>query len=143
MALARETAQALSTPTCPINVRASTEVWAEADPDRLRQALENLMSNALKHSPDGAEVWVEVSSERREDGEWATVSVRDSGPGISDDLMPRLFTRFASGPGSTGLGLGLYLAQGIARAHGGALTAESEPGRGATFTLALPIATGE
>ena len=66
--------------------------------------------------------------------------MRDRGPGIPPDLLPRLFTRFAAGRGrEAGLGLGLYLARGIATAHGGTLAVESSPGAGARFDLALPI----
>jgi two-component system OmpR family sensor kinase len=67
------------------------------------------------------------------------VSVKDQGPGIPPELMPRLFERFAKGPGSKGLGLGLYLVRSIAEAHGGSLTVQSEPGKGTLFVLALPI----
>jgi signal transduction histidine kinase len=82
---------------------------------------------------------IDVASEKRDDGKWAIIDVCDEGPGISPELMPRLFTRFASGPGSTGLGLGLYLARSIAEAHGGTLTASSAPGQGTTFKLSLPL----
>jgi two-component system, OmpR family, sensor kinase len=138
VALVSETAVSLATPDCPIEVKDYGEVWSEIDPERFRQALENLMSNALKHSPDGAVVRVVVAEEMRSDGPWVTIKVIDQGPGINAEMMPRLFSRFAPGPDSTGLGLGLYLAQSIARAHGGTLTAESEPGKGATFVLEVP-----
>ena len=70
------------------------------------------------------------------------ITVCDEGPGIAPELMPTLFERFAMGPGSEGLGLGLYLARGIAEAHGGTLTVESKPGRGAAFHLSLPLGAG-
>lgn len=129
----------MGAPTCPIHIDAPEEVFLEADPDRIRQALENLLSNAIKYSPDGVPIIVQVGTERREDGEWAFVSVRDKGPGISPDMMSRLFTRFSSSPDSTGLGLGLYLARGIAHAHGGTLTVESMQKTGTTFKLSLPV----
>ena len=69
---------------------------------------------------------------------WAVITVQDTGPGIAPDLLPRLFTRFTSGGGNKGLGLGLYLARGIAVAHGGTLTVDSTPGKGASFRLELP-----
>jgi two-component system OmpR family sensor kinase len=77
---------------------------------------------------------------RDEDGAQpsAWVCVSDRGPGIPPDVLPRLFERYAAGPGSAGLGLGLYLARGIAEAHGGSLTVESRPGEGARFTVTLP-----
>ncbi len=65
--------------------------------------------------------------------------MQDAGPGIAPELLPRLFTRFATGGDTRGLGLGLYLARGIAQAHGGMLTANSTPGKGASFRLALPL----
>ena len=113
---------------------------AEADAARVRQALENLLSNALKYSPETSVVQVEVSKETRDGREWATILVRDEGPGISDELMPKLFTRYGAGKESVGLGLGLYLAHSIAVAHGGTLTVDSSPGMGATFRLSLPLA---
>lgn len=139
-ALAREAADGLRTPESPIDVRAPEELAAEVDPARVRQALENLLANAVRWSPAGAAVVLELRAEARDGGDWAVLTVEDRGPGIARDLLPRLFTRFAAGPGSTGLGLGLYLAHEIARAHGGELTVESEPGKGARFTLALPVA---
>jgi len=140
-ALARETAATLATAEREIVVRTPDEVAVEADPERLRQVLENLLSNAQKHSPDGVAVILEVATEARNDGSWAVVTVRDAGPGIAPEVLPRLFTRFGAGRGTTGLGLGLYLARGIVAAHGGTLSAESPPGDGATFRLALPMPT--
>jgi signal transduction histidine kinase len=73
------------------------------------------------------------------------VEVVDEGPGIPPEQLPHLFERFRTGlPGGreSGLGLGLYLAKRIAAVHGGDLTAESEPGRGARFTLSLPALDG-
>lgn len=69
---------------------------------------------------------------------WAVISVHDEGPGIPASLLPKLFTRFSSGPQSTGLGLGLYLAHSIATAHNGTLTVQSEPGQGTRFVMSLP-----
>ena len=67
------------------------------------------------------------------------VTVEDRGPGIPPDVLPRLFQRFTSGPGSVGLGLGLYLARGITEAHAGSLEVDSAPGRGTRFTMRLPL----
>ena len=120
-----------------IRVEAPDELVLMADSDRLRQALENLLANALHHSPEAAPIVVSVRPEQRADGQWAVLRVQDRGPGISAELLPRLFTRFAAGAGSTGLGLGLYLAHSIATAHGGTLTVASSPGAGACFQLAL------
>lgn len=98
-----------------------------------------MIGNALQHTPEGAPVAVQIEQETREDGDWAVLSVRDEGPGIAPNLLPTLFDRFARGAGSQGLGLGLYLARGIAKAHGGALTVESRLGAGTTFRLSIPL----
>lgn len=141
--LTRGTAAMLSGSDATIDVRAPDALVVPVDPNRLRQALENLLGNALAHGSDGAPVIVQVDREERADGTWAVVSVRDTGPGIAPELLPTLFERFARGARSTGLGLGLYLARGIAEAHGGTLTVASTPGQGTTFRLALPHADRE
>jgi len=141
-ALARETADLLRASEVEIRVQAPDALPIEGDPRCLRQALENLLSNALQHSPPRTPVHVTVETERREDGGRAVVSVRDAGPGIPPALLPTLFERFARGSHSTGLGLGLYLAQGIAAAHGGTLTVASHRGAGTTFCLSVPLTPG-
>jgi protein-histidine pros-kinase len=115
------------------------------DRDRLEQVLENLLSNAIKYSPQGGEIRVRVEATRAGDeaGE-ARVSVADTGVGIPAEALPRLFSRFfrteaASSSGVKGLGLGLYISRSLVEAHGGRVWAESEPGRGSTFTFTLPI----
>ncbi|MDP9381542.1 MAG: HAMP domain-containing histidine kinase [Chloroflexota bacterium] len=141
--LAHDTAEMLQSGKADVRVRAPEELVVDADPERLRQALQNLLSNALKHAPDGVPVTLDVGEEARDSGQWAVLHVRDEGPGISPDILPRLFTRFGAGADSTGLGLGLYLARGIANAHGGELTVQSSPGQGAAFRLALPVTQSE
>lgn len=139
VALVHEIADTLRTPARPLCVQAPDVLIVEqADPERLRQALENLVGNALGHTPEGVAVVVAVDQETREDRAWAVLRVRDAGPGIAPTLLPTLFERFARGSASTGLGLGLYLARGIAEAHGGPLTVESTVGTGTTFCLSLP-----
>lgn len=137
-ALVREAAQPLSGTKTTIQVRAPEETTVMADPERLRQALDNLLANAVKHSPAGVPVVVEVETIDGEKGLRACVAVTNQGPGVAAEVMPHLFDRFVTGPGSNGLGLGLYLARRIATAHGGDLTVHSEPGKGARFELALP-----
>ncbi|MDQ2806672.1 MAG: GAF domain-containing sensor histidine kinase [Chloroflexota bacterium] len=139
VALVQETAAVLHTAGCPVEVAAPAALNMEADPNRLRQALENLIGNAIKHSPQGAPVVITVTAQPRDAGLWVIITVRDQGLGISPDLLPHLFTRFAAGSGSSGLGLGLYLAHSIAVAHGGTLTVQSLPGQGAQFQLTLPL----
>jgi two-component system, OmpR family, sensor kinase len=137
-ALLQDTATVLRTEVSDIELQPSDEIWIQGDPDRLRQALENIVSNALEHSPAGAPVRIRIHREERENGTWAVFSVQDEGPGIAPELMPNLFDRFMKGLKSNGLGLGLYLARGIAVAHGGTLTATSAPGEGTTFFLSVP-----
>ncbi len=137
--LEQETLGMLQTNRLDTILRAPDELRVEADPKRMRQVIENLVANALRYTPKGGQVEVELRSEKRDDGEWATIEVMDQGPGIALEVMPRLFTRFSSGPDKTGLGLGLYLAHSIARAHGGDLTVTSAPGQGASFCLSIPM----
>ncbi len=109
----------------------------DADPLRLRQALDNLVANAVTHSPPGREV---VVNARVGEGE-ILLSVSDKGGGIPVEEQEWIFepgVRLATG--RPGAGIGLAVARAIAEAHGGRLTVESVPGRGATFTLALPAA---
>jgi len=109
-----------------------------ADPDRLAQALDNLVDNAVKFKPPGGCVRMEAGSG---DGKvW--IRIQDTGPGIPPEDLPRLFEPFYRGhqEGRPGLGLGLFLARTIVEAHGGRLEVASEPGAGSAFTLILPAA---
>jgi signal transduction histidine kinase len=121
-----------------IEVRAPGELVAAVDP-RVRHVVENLVANAVKHSPPSAAIRIEVARERAGNDEVAVVNVWNSGEGIAPSLRPRLFDRVARGTGSTGLGLGLYLAREIARAHGGDVSAEAAPGQGTSFRVRLPL----
>ncbi|HYK96846.1 MAG TPA: HAMP domain-containing sensor histidine kinase [Candidatus Acidoferrales bacterium] len=110
------------------------------DPDRLSQLFLNLIDNAVKHSPKGGHVVVVGT---RDDGH-AVVRVRDEGSGLPQGAEKRLFRRFYRGENAQrdGAGLGLAIAQAIAEAHGGSITARNvEGGRGAEFTVRLPAAT--
>jgi PAS domain S-box-containing protein len=110
---------------------------ARVDRMRVEQVVTNLLSNAMKYAP-GLPVELYVEREERA----AVLSVKDHGPGISPEAQARIFERYerASGRHSRhSLGLGLYVARQIARAHGGELTVESTPGQGSRFTLRLPL----
>lgn len=140
-ALIRDAASVLSTPDQPIivQVRADAAIFVNADASRLRQVVENLLANAVKHSPTSAPVHVQINRVSQTDGERAVVEVIDQGPGVPDEVLPRIFDRYVSGEAKRGgLGLGLYLAKRIARLHGGDLQVENLPGKGARFTLAIP-----
>ena len=102
------------------------------DPDRLLQLLRNLVANAVRAAgKEGVRVRV------RREADHALLEVEDSGPGIPEDRLPRLFQRFARGPGG-GTGLGLAIAHAIAKAHGGEIAVESRPGR-TVFRVRLPL----
>lgn len=112
----------------------------QGDEVRLRQVLDNLVSNAIKYSPDGGEI--EVGG--RADAYTATVFVRDQGVGISEADQEHIFERFFRVDGALsrktqGTGLGLYLAKAIVEAHSGSIGVESRPGAGATFYITLPL----
>jgi signal transduction histidine kinase len=117
-------------------------VLVEGDPDQLKQLLLALVDNALKYTPAGGEVALGL---RRRDGR-AEVSVRDTGMGIAPADLPHVFERFyradpARGRDPGGTGLGLSIAQWIAAQHGGEITLTSQPGRGTTATVRLPLAS--
>lgn len=112
----------------------------EADPFRVDQIMNNLLSNALRYSPDGSTVTgkVEVADKM------IAISVRDQGEGISEEEMKHIFERFYRGDRSRsreegGTGLGLAIARQLARAHGGDLTVRNHPEGGAEFTLQIPL----
>jgi signal transduction histidine kinase len=110
------------------------------DPDRLSTIITNLLENAVKYSPDGGLVETVVSSGEGQ----ATLTVRDQGVGIAAEDMARLFNRFErlQNPQTRhvgGTGLGLYLSRELARQHGGDIEVHSEPGKGSTFVLTLPV----
>ncbi|MBW3672155.1 MAG: DUF4118 domain-containing protein [Acidobacteria bacterium] len=114
----------------------------DGDPGRIEQLLRNLVSNALKFTPHGGAVEVSLTSQP----EWVRLEVRDTGSGISSDVLPVVFEQFAQAPGSRekgGLGLGLAIVRHIAELHGGRVEARSEgEGKGATFIVELPREKG-
>jgi PAS domain S-box-containing protein len=114
--------------------------WVSADAKRLSQVLNNLLNNAIKFTPGGGQVFVELT---RNDGETVLV-VRDTGPGIPPDFLPHVFDRFAQADDSVtrthgGLGLGLAIVRHIIERHGGSVqVANGASGTGAIFTARLP-----
>jgi signal transduction histidine kinase len=133
---------AMSTPEREIRLESTGEVHLTGDRNRLRQALHNLLANALAHSTAGQAVEVRVQAVLSVGKQEAVVIIRDQGPGIDPEVLPHLFERFSPGPGSSGLGIGLYVAERIASTHGGSLTVDSTPGQGAQFRLVLPRPAG-
>ena len=119
-----------------IVVDATDNFAADVDSVRVRQVITNLITNAVKFSPRRSKITIEV----HRDDEFAHISVRDQGRGIPAHRQSELFQKFSRlGATGSGTGLGLFLSRGIARAHRGDLTCESAAGRGATFTLSLPL----
>lgn len=106
-----------------------------ADAGQLQQVLVNLILNALDAMPGGG--WLHVVV--RTVGSWVEIEISDSGHGIPEDLLPRLFQPFVSGK-DTGLGLGLAISLRITEDHGGTIVVANRPGMGATFTIRLPVA---
>jgi signal transduction histidine kinase len=113
---------------------------ADVDPTRLREVLDNLLSNAIRYTPSGGEVTVSAAQEGTSE---IRVAVSDTGRGLAPDEVALIFDRFHRSPDSRGSGLGLAIARDLVRAHGGEMTAGSEgPGRGTTIRFTLPVATG-
>jgi len=109
----------------------------QADPERIDVVLDNLLGNAVRHTPPGGRVEVRV----RRTGEGARFEVEDTGEGIPAQYLDRIFDRFFQVPGARrgGVGLGLYISREVVRAHGGEMGATSEVGKGSTFWFTLPF----
>lgn len=126
-------------------VRLTTDVpaglAAQADPDRLEQVLANLVSNALKYTGEGGSVVVEARPSAR----GATLEVRDSGAGMTEEQQAKLFQRFVSGPGPEdsalpSAGLGLFVVKESVVGMGGTISVESKPAQGSRFIVELALA---
>src|SRR5437660_1005853 len=127
-----------------ITLHADGDVPVLIDPEAADQALENLLSNAMKYSPDNREIDVDVG---RED-DYGVVRVTDRGVGIPARLHRKIFRKFYrvqtdAGSGPQGTGLGLAIVDHIMRGHGGFVRVRSEPGTGSTFSLHFPLYAGE
>ncbi|HEX3961688.1 MAG TPA: HAMP domain-containing sensor histidine kinase [Trebonia sp.] len=128
-------------PGRPVTLEAAEPVIVEADPERLRQIIDNLIGNAIQHTSPGTPVAVTVTGE----GGSGRLTVADRGPGMTQEQASRVFERFYRADGARtrargGAGLGLAIAASLAAAHGGKLTVDTQPGRGAAFHLRLPQA---
>jgi signal transduction histidine kinase len=128
-------------PTRTVDRKLEARALIEADPGRLNQVIDNLLSNAAKYSPPDTVITVTTFS----DSEWVRVSVTDRGVGIKQEHLARLFDRFyrvpeESGSGPSGLGLGLSIVRDLVEAHGGRVEVTSDgPGTGCTFSVVLPV----
>lgn len=147
----RELAQEVARQLGPLAVAEQVELLVtgepltlEADPERLAQVLTNLTTNAIRYNRPGGRVELQVARHGAE----ARLRVSDTGIGISPVDLPRIFDRFfrveaARGRGHGGSGLGLAICRTLVEAHGGTLSATSQPGQGSTFTVALPLLAGD
>jgi signal transduction histidine kinase len=123
-----------------ISFEADPELKIHADPERLFQVLSNLIGNAIKFTPRMGSVGVRAKS----DGKDIVFTVRDTGEGIPQENLARVFDRYwtVKEGNPTGTGLGLYITQGIVEAHGGRIEASSEPGQGTEFRFTVPVRVG-
>jgi len=109
-----------------------------ADLGILRRVLQNLIGNAVKFTPPGGNVLVNAEYVEEEDA--IRIAVTDSGPGISEDVIGRLFEKFATGRiTGSGTGLGLAFCKLAVEAHGGKIWVEGQPGQGSTFAFLIPV----
>lgn len=118
------------------------EIAVDADNARLHQVFVNLITNAVKYTPPGGQIWVKASYE----GDEAVIRVEDSGVGLPPEMVPRIFDLFTQveatrGDSQGGLGVGLALVKNLVELHGGSVQAKSDgPGKGSEFTVRLPLA---
>ena len=140
-ALLRETVELLqaTSSTHTLIARGTRQAWIMGDKDRLGQALTNLITNAIKYSPQANKVDLSISASNKT----VTLRVRDYGIGIPKAHQKDIFDRFYRAPGGlktfSGLGMGLYITHEIVKRHGGEITMESEEGKGSTFVVSLPV----
>jgi signal transduction histidine kinase len=122
----------------------------EADKERISQVISNLLNNAIKFTKEG-QISIDIMKYADEEGvkkdssqseeEQVIVSIKDTGTGISSDILPRLFTKFTTTAGSGGTGLGLFISKSIIEAHGGKIWAQNNTDgeKGATLYFTLPL----
>lgn len=112
------------------------ELWVEGSEEKLWSVFSNLLLNAINHTPSGGTVRVQAYREHSR----AHIQVRDTGVGMSKEVLDRVFESFYSSGASGGMGIGLYVAKSVVEAHGGSIWAESTPNVGTTFHVLLPLA---
>jgi len=117
-----------------ITAHAQERVELDIDPIRIKQVLDNLVTNALRYTGEGGSVAVALESHGHE----VLIHVSDTGRGMTTEEAARMFERFVKSSDSGGSGLGLAIAKGLVEAHGGTISAISEPGKGTTVTIRLP-----
>lgn len=128
-----------------VELSAQAQLLVRAEPNRLRQALVNLLANAIKYTPEGGTIRLRTRAGERQGAAFAAISVADDGRGIAPEVLDSIFEAYNRGdaaPFEAGLGLGLFISRELVRRMGGDIEVESEPGHGSTFTIHLPIAEG-
>jgi two-component system, OmpR family, sensor histidine kinase VicK len=121
-----------------ITFSSKDDIFVMADRSRLYQVFANLLNNAIKFTKEGG---ITIIIRRKDDDlNEAVVSIKDTGVGIDPEILPRLFSKFATKAETSGTGLGLFISKGIVEAHGGRIWAENNPNeKGATFAFSLPV----
>ncbi|HYV52205.1 MAG TPA: HAMP domain-containing sensor histidine kinase, partial [Candidatus Eisenbacteria bacterium] len=120
-----------------LEFRSKEEIFIEADKGRINQVISNLLCNAIKFTNEGTVSIIAVVVSKNNE---IVVNISDTGPGIDSEILPRLFTKFAT-KSSTGTGLGLFISKSIIEAHGGKIWGKNNypEGEGATFGFSLPL----
>jgi signal transduction histidine kinase len=114
------------------------EIFVEADRDRVGQVISNLLNNSIKFTENGT---ISIVAQKSADSQEVVVSVKDTGCGIDQEILPRLFSKFVTKSETGGTGLGLFICKSIVEAHGGKIWAENNKSeKGATFSFCLPAA---
>lgn len=125
-----------------VTITCEGEAHMDADRTLFRSAITNLISNALRYTPEGGSISLTIS---QPDGDSVVIYISDSGPGMAPEILPRVFDRFyRSDEGraiAEGTGLGLAIAKSIVELHGGTISVESAPGKGTTFILRFPVSS--
>ena len=122
-----------------IEMSLDSEEDANIDPQRVREVLTNLLSNALRYTPRGGEINVRLTEAGAGEDRNVTISIADNGPGIDSAVLPHVFERFYKSSDSGGMGLGLSIAKYLVEAHGGNIWAESEVGKGTRISFTVPV----
>jgi len=133
-----------STPTVKLEYHVQN-IFVQADKGRITQVISNLLSNALKFTKEGT---ISINLERKKEddyhNDYVLISVKDTGQGINPEILPKLFTKFATKSETGGTGLGLFISKSIVETHGGKIRAENNSdGKGATFAFSLPTVNKE
>jgi signal transduction histidine kinase len=122
--------------TIKLELVSNEDVFIKADKNRLNQVISNILNNAIKFTEQEGTI---ITAAEKKDN-YVIVSVKDTGTGIDPEILPRLFTKFATKSEAGGTGLGLFISKNIVEAHGGKIWAENnKDGKGATFYFGLPL----